>query len=332
MAECTFIEGFDDDAIDGYFPFSPGASTAWHQETGPDNRGKCIEWNAAGSSHDMWLATGDPDEFAFGFRLYLPAETTVQYTQFLDFGSNGAGSQAIRINANNGTTFQIGSQSYTGASGDTTFTVPTGAWTYLEFHVDRTSGAAMRLRVYVDGTLEATWTGSQSSQSDLQDIRITMANTFSAWKLDDMYVWSGAVEAEFPYGDVRVDRLLPVGDGAVDDWTASYTNLDDANPSTSTGTTEAPTTSGDQLTLEMDTQSTPGEHIIAVAYQTYSKGSGRFKPLYRSAGGTTAAASERIPVPADWGMRKVVVNTNPVTATGWTQSDVANGEFGLELE
>jgi len=329
---CTFLEGFDDDAIDYYWPFAPQASAAWHQETGPDSRGKCIEWNQQGNGEHMWINAGDNDEFAFGFRLYLPGGSTTSMQRFLEFGSNGASTQVITIDGNNGTTMNIGSTSYTSVTGDTTFTIPTGAWFYLEFHVERTSGTAITLKVYVDGVLEATWNATQTTQGDFQAIKMSMSNLFDEWKLDDMYVWSGAVEAEFPYGDVRVDRILPVGDGAVDDWTAVYTNLDDADPSTSTGTSETVSTSGHQLTLEMDTPTTPAQHVIAVVYQIYGKGSGRFKPLYRSSGGTTTAATERLPVPADWGMRKVVVNNNPVTATGWTQSDLTDGEFGLELE
>jgi hypothetical protein len=208
-----------------------------------------------------------------------------------------------------------------------------GIWRYIELKYTPVSGAC---ELRVDGTVVAS--GTLPTQANIWEARFPdlPANTPALW-IDDVYVvdTSGTTNNDY-LGDVRVDLLLPTGDGAhtgmtPSTGTAHYALVDESIPNTTDYVSSS--VAGTKDTYQFQDMSTNTAAIFGLSVANYARkdaaGAGSLANIVRVGG--TDYAQPAIPLSVSWTANENLVSLNPATNAPWTVSAVNGVEFGVEV-
>lgn len=261
---------------------------------------------------------------------------------------NEGGTQHITLGLTTSGTLRV----YRGAaSGGTTLatgttTLSTSQWYYIELKVtvDDVNGV-VELRLNGSGSPEINLTSTDTRNGGATGLidRISMgtaaggANYSQQGFIDDFYVTntSGAVNTGF-LGDVRVDTLLPTGDGNYTDFTPStgsthYNLVDETTPNTTDYVSSSTVDDRDSYTfpdLQMLTSQTiHGVQVNAAALKSDS-GSRELGLMTRLS--STDDDSASIALLTSQSYISAIFEVDPAAAA-WTESNVNSAEFGVKV-
>lgn len=331
MADVKFMEGFEDDGFDVQ-------ATAWSSGTLETTD---IPYTGASafnvpldtqqnlpSNSATW--TGESGHIFLRMRVDYENDGTTKYIlwrRWVAAGGNQGEYIDIRWDPNGGWFVCVYNNSCTAF----TTSPPDDEWFTLEWSWDFTADTTARMRVWLNGSIVFTSDdiGSQNWESDKGHYLNFDSNVpATKCRIDDLIYaeeWTTT-----PWNNAKVVRLLPDANGANTDWTGSYTDIDDANPSTSTGTSITSSTVTDVSTFSHEAMPSAAGAVIAVAYDVHAAGSGNLDVVFRS-GGTDYNEVDAIALPGAADNRRHIMGNSPATASAWTKSEIDNGEFGVEL-
>ena len=256
-----------------------------------------------------------------------------------------AGNRQCELRVNPDGTLQVTRFNVAVTGGTSVATLSVGTTYYIEWKVTiANSIAANSCKVRVDGVDVITVTAGQ----DLQDTGNSTANQLrlgnvnssasmgSSTYADDFYVCdqTGSVNNDF-LGDVRVDTLLPNGEGNHLDFTPStgtshYQLVDESSPNTTDYNESG--TAGQRDSYAMQDLSTSSGAIKGVqvlgAILKDDAGARSIKVGVRAGGTTTVGSSQTLATTQAY--YSAVHETNPTTATTWTEAGVNGAEAAFE--
>lgn len=159
--------------------------------------------------------------------------------------------------------------------------------------------------------------------------------------LDDIYICDGvgAGPDNTFLGDVACVAVLPNADGATNDWTPStgatnYERVDDPVDGDDGESVSTGTAGHIDLYGFANLPATGIGQIFGVSVVTKARldaiGSETCRPKFRSFGGVVADGDDFVVASTGTLEYPVVLPENPATAAGWVQSDIDDGQFGIE--
>lgn len=211
--------------------------------------------------------------------------------------------------------------------------IPANVFSYIEFKakIDPTTGT---IDIRVNGTAALSLTAQNTS--------ITGGTTFngvllSGGTVDDFYLCdtSGSANNNF-LGDVRVDMVLPTGDGNYTQWTPStgttHYNLVNANPPSTTTYNSSTTVANKDSYVMADLSSIAsstvyGVQVVACALKDDS-GSRSIQLGARSGSTDAVGSGQAVSTSAVFYAR--VMETDPAGAA-WTQTSVNSAEALVQV-
>lgn len=292
-------------------------------------------------SQATWVAGA-----AFNFSTFTsgsPGNDTIQLFRFEDGGTPQIG---LRLANRAGNLFiQHGSGSTMASSTDVPISL--GTWYFIEFKVtihNSTGVAEVRINGDVHPELTLSGVDTQNSGNATADrLRLAGVNTFftsTDYKMDDLYVLdgTGSSPSNTYLGDVRIEMLLPDGNGNSSQFlgsdansTDNYLLVDDATPDSDTTYVESDTVSEkDTYTYaDMDTSAGTvyGIQVVPMAKKTDAS-SRKFKPVTRLSG-TEVDGTERT-LTTSYLYFPEVQEAKP-GGGAWSITDVNNAEFGEKI-
>lgn len=222
--------------------------------------------------------------------------------------------------------------------------VAAGSWYYIEFSCFR-DGASGTADLYINGISELSVTGVDTRDgtagSYLHVAAYATSNTFSA---DDVYILTDASAIPTPWGDTRIEVILPDADTAVADLTLSagsngYELIDDSLGTNGDGdTTYISGTSGASPSLqsEFDMGSLTGSpatiHAIAVNVRASKTdaGAGNYTP-YVISGTAEAAGNDVTASEGTYSISNNFFTIDPNTGGAWTEAAVNAVKLGVRI-
>lgn len=221
-----------------------------------------------------------------------------------------------------------------------------GFWNYLEVlcTVDDAAGV---VTVNLNSTqllnLTSQDTNNAGAVPEIDAIKFQGAQTFGTF-LDDIYIvdTTGAAPQNTLLGDTRVESLVPVADGALQDFpvlepvtpTTHFDKVNDAEPDDAV-TFVGSETGGHQDTYDMQTLPDPGgtSTIFGLQLLLWARKdkvtAKSFKPITRSGGTVYPGAIN--PLVTTFEYYTELWQQDPDTAADWTESGVNAAEFGAEV-
>jgi hypothetical protein len=218
--------------------------------------------------------------------------------------------------------------------------IHSNTWHYVEVKV-KISTTVGEVVVQIDGdeVANVSSVNTQSTANAWTDyIEVSPGNVSSVGDVDDLYLCdiSGAAPHNSFLGDVRIDLLLPNGEGSNSDFTPStgsthYTLVDETVPNITDYNSSA--TNGHQdsynyqdlLTL---TGSIFGAQLVMYAWKD-DAGQKGVKPLCRSSTTEDALAAQALSTDVKY-YRGIWVK-DPSTATAWIEAGVNAAQWGAEV-
>lgn len=223
-------------------------------------------------------------------------------------------------------------------------TLSTGTWYYLELKAtinDTTGATELRINGVADANLTLTGVdtrnGGTSGVVDTIAIGQYTSGIGSFGSYDDLYVCdsSGSTNNNF-LGDVRIDTLLPTGDGNYTQFTPStgsshYALVDESTPNTTDYNSDATSGDRDSYTFPdltaLVSQTVYAVQINAAALKSDS-GSRSLGTMSRLSGTDKDGSGAAL------GTSQVYVReiqeTDPASAA-WTEANVNAAEFGVKV-
>lgn len=215
-----------------------------------------------------------------------------------------------------------------------------GVWHYLEVYL-KIADAGGRFTIKVDGVTHVDYTGDTlNSGANVEKIELVGGGTNSIVYFDDMYICdaTGTVNNTF-LGDIVVEYMPVNGNGNSSvlvgsdaDSTDNYLLVDEKPPSTTDYVGSA--TEGDKDTyLVGNITGTPativGVQVTSLVAKTDA--SAKFsRPIVRSGTTDYVGTSQALPT-TTYAARTDVWETDPDTASAWTESGVNAMESGFEV-
>lgn len=262
---------------------------------------------------------------------------TGRFFSFLDAGSlqmelRWSSPELIRV-TRNGTTL---------ATGTTSLNVATWYWIEFQVTVDNTVGA---YEVRINGSTELSATNVDTQSTANANINgfalgqtLGAQGSFLSW--DDLYLLdsSGGAPTDDFLGDVRVETLLPSGNGNSSQWvgqdadsTDNYLNVDEQSTDSDTTYNESATVGNKDTYAYTDLDSTTGT-VYGVAPVPYFRktnaGSKTLVSVARLSGTEVDSASKL--VLDTYAYNQDIRETKP-GGGAWTISDVNSAEFGIKV-
>lgn len=191
-------------------------------------------------------------------------------------------------------------------------------------------GGSGELRVFVNGTLRHTSTGSYVTVDATWDC-VYLGAPFTN---SNTYQFCDVIVADHPCIGYTLHSLTPSGAGTVNDWTGDYADLLGTTGKVDKTKAIHSAAAGDDCLFAYEDMTLPsGQQIIAVSVATAasfedSSGIADLELLVRHAGSTTSEGS--LGVVANKGLFRgqKVLDLNPAGGT-WTESAVNAIEFGV---
>lgn len=281
--------------------------------------------------------------YGFGFRI-----TTLSVAQRLIEFKDGATVQcSLRINTNGTLEVRRGTSTAV-TDGLSTFSINTNVWFYIEMKVtiaDSIAASSCVVRVNEDVKITVA-TG--------QDLKVSANATADNFKMgniagggtdyfDDIYICdgTGAVNNDF-LGDVKVEVLLPDGNGTTNQFTGSdadstdnYLHVDETDTDDDTSYVEHDTVGEiDLYTFDDISLGTP-QTIHGLQINNIVKkddaGSRTIRAVTRPVA-TNYFGGSKSPSDGSYSNERHVYDVSPETSVAWTESEINGTEFGIEIE
>lgn len=241
----------------------------------------------------------------------------------------------------NGSSFEIALKRGATTIATTAQAFSKSTWHYFELKVTVRTGTdgAYELRCNETTVLSGTGVNLADTGSDGCD-----AHSFGHGTplMDDIYVCDdqGATNNDF-LGDSVAVGLLPTADGATNDFAPSagvdnYALVDDDEGIPSTADYVASDTNGHKDLYEFEDLPATGLGSIYGVKVTMSAametvGNRTLKPKFRSSGGSEGDGGDFVVDGTTVLEHPEILETNPVTASAWTKSDIDGGQLGVEV-
>lgn len=214
-----------------------------------------------------------------------------------------------------------------------------GAWVTLAtsvlsvpttlFRVDfqcKLSSTVGVLKLYINGALYVEFAGNTAPTSGIDIYSLTVGNITSG-----ICVHSATMVADEDTRGLTFVQRLPTGNGALSQWTGSYTDIDETGINDTDFIT--PASAGQISTFTFPTL--PSQYTDYDVRAVVLSGRGQagasdptlFDMVARISGVNYFAAPTDIP-PA-FGGRQIVYNNNPATGVPWTRAEVDAAQFGF---
>lgn len=278
-----------------------------------------------------------------GFALFVPANFTAS--------TNGvyiekASAEQCHIGFSNSAgffnlTFQRGAT----VLGTTTSNFLYNVWHYFELKVTvRTStNGSYELRWNEVNVLSGSGVNSANVGSDGSDIvawRTVASGANMRW--DDMYVCddAGAINNDFK-GDSQIRGGLPNGVGDVQQWTPGtgtthHTLVDDAATGVTDGTDNVNSdTNGQKDLFDFQDLVSVNGNIYGLMLMSQlamnAAGSRTLKHVYRDIANVEYNPANFVVSSTTYTEFQDIMEVNPNTAVAWTESDINNAQFGVEV-
>lgn len=320
------MEGFD------HLAFSQITTKGW---TSSALNGSMVTGRFGGQAFQLHNVAGAPvlqKVFGSATTVYVGFAWTVGTTT-----SNlaiRAGSTNTCIVAISGTAIEIKNSSGTVIATGTA-AVTTG-FHYIEVGLV-INGASGSVEVHVDGVVDIASTTGNFGTSAVTNIALSAAQNGTT-TFDDIYVCDNTGSANNTFlGDVRVETLAPISDGAHTQWTPSsgmthYTQVDDAQPDGDTSYVYDVNV-GDRDSYGMADLATLSGSVFGVQTNLYAR---------KDNTGTRQICAVARPTTTDYDGGTVTLGTsyatfseireqNPDTSAAWTIPQVNASEFGVKV-
>jgi len=218
--------------------------------------------------------------------------------------------------------------------------VVAGQWFYMEVQIFRNN---------TTGSIEAFIGGSSIVSATSVDTEATTAAGSFMWGssdsatevvFDDIYLAQDASSLPATLGDVKVSTLLPNADTAQADWTplsgTGFSNIDDAlgtDGDANTSYISETTLNGkSEFDLEALPETPIAIHSVSIATRATKTDSGSIEYKHHvDSNGTEATSVAIAPSETNYNMTFSYHNTDPDTASAWTESGVNAMKLGVEV-
>lgn len=226
------------------------------------------------------------------------------------------------------------------ASGTTELAFDT--WYYIELKATiHASTGAYEIRINESSEFSgsgANTAESGSANADVFNLRDSFAQYFDDWYICDS---SGSVNNDF-LGDCQVEGILPNGAGDKTQWAAqpatnNYQRVDDAQNAYSTADYVYDDTAGQGDLYEFENPGAITGTIKGVALFNFAAldaaGSRTVRNIFKTDGGGTEydLTGNFVVAGTDPAGFVMVEEENPDTSLPWTDSDLEDGQFGIEI-
>jgi hypothetical protein len=221
-----------------------------------------------------------------------------------------------------------------------------GQWYFVEFKVAMSSSTGS-IVVRVNGsdvTLAGFSSGLDTGASSWNGIALGGADFGGIRYHDDLYVSDTAGDAPWNdfLGDIRVEYLQPVADGAEQDWTnvggaAAWNSVDDGSAPDDDTTYITTATQGDTSTFEYEDAALPsGANVFGVQMSFLAlkdePGDRAIRAVVRE-GSSDFEHETNVYISDDsYDYRHVMMQLNPADDAAWAIDDVNDDEFGVIVE
>lgn len=268
----------------------------------------------------------------------LMSDTGVTYHLTLTF--DGTGHLQLRLGSNTGAIIATSTQVFTA-----------NVWHYIEIQATIADSGG-RCTIRVDGVTWVDFTGdtrNAGTSTNIDAIRFATGGfagvSAGSTSWDDFYVLNGTddtattgrTDNDF-LGDIKVESLLPNGDGAASAWTPSTgtthsTLVDEPSPPNTTDYVSATTNGLQDLWTLADLSITTGT-VFAVRPTLYAAktdaGAASIKPVIRESGGTVTVDSTATPLSVTYAPYWGTLRKTKPGGGAWTISDVNGLQLGVE--
>lgn len=269
----------------------------------------------------------------FGWKLGGNPDTATDFVKFFNGGLDQLGvhiSSTRFLEVRRGTTLL--------ATGTTQ--LPVADWSYVEFKaLLHTSAGSYELRL--NGVLELSASGIDSSESNLNDADVVKFASSSNHAFDDIYILdtAGGIYSDF-LGPRVVEGLLPSFDGDTTEWDPSsgsdhFALVDDPATALDTADYNESLTVGDDDLYAFQSLSRISGDINAVSVNCVvaleAAGIRTFRVKYRGADnveGNGPTLSVESPVHENF---LGIMELDPRTSSRWSPVSINTGQFGVEV-
>lgn len=314
-----FVEGFDDNSYQELNMFDGTSGLAL--TTGPDGRGQALDTTSVTGVTDPILAR--MISFTIGFR-YFPTEDGY----FFIGGANATNQKQMALGSFGSVISlhkAIGSNgSFADATVDT-YPKPDD-WFYVEITTILGNSNNGTIIVHIDGVEAFNEASGFNTDTSTNTNEMRWGNH---GYYDDLYLSNGNNGTDEFYGPVYISKIKPDGAGSNTAWTGTYTDIDDGVANTASSISTTSSGAAETNTYEDIPFGVSSVHLVQ--WNFHGKADGRVRPMVRNGGGTEAYG-DYFWLPSDWGERRVVMETDPITAAAWTGSNIDAYEFGVEAE
>lgn len=223
--------------------------------------------------------------------------------------------------------------------------VPPGLFAYIEFRA--VIGHSGECQVHVDGLswLALAQVDTQASAlagaSIIRLGNVSGAPNFEDQRYDDVYICDGSGAQNITFlGDVRVDVLVPRGDGTLSTWTPStgvshYALVDDPVPNDDADYLSSNTLSQQDVQTFTALPSLPFPTIFGVQHCVSArKDDAEYRQMRTLLKSGASVRPGAVPLPLLMGYQyyRQVHETDPATQTAWTSAAVDALEAGMECQ
>jgi hypothetical protein len=320
-----------------------GSTGTWTISAGNGRHGSASIRQGSESAQNLSKTLDSQGTWIFGFAYKRPDFTITSQgivAQMLD-----AGTVQVSLLLNVDGRLSVWRGTATAQLATTTLPViKAGVWHYIEWKVTihNTTGA---VEVRVDGVSVCSASSQNtraSTNNSANQLRLGGGSvvTGAATNLDydDVYMCdsSGSLNNDF-LGDIRVDAMLPNGEGSNSQWTCStgsthYQLVDESAPNDDTDylSTAGASNRDSHAMANLPTMTSP---VIKGVMQSISAkkddaGSRNIKSLCKSGATTSTGTSQALP--SSYAYLTQIWETDPNTAAAWTEANLNAAEFGVE--
>lgn len=316
--------------------------------TGPSGRnGKGIGIRAGGAGNVAWLKkivlpSQEHATFIVGFALQAAPNLPTVVRRLLSCNSDGGVTEHVSLCLTAGGQLQVrrGDQSGTILGTETGVSFPVAnTWHYVAMKVllsDTVGTVEVRLDGRATPVIALSGQDTKNAGTKTGFDGIQFGDTGTSIDIDDIYLCNGAGSVNNDFlGDIRVDTLLPNGDGSNSGMSLStgttHSTLVDENPQNTTDYVFS-ATAGTKDTWNYANTVTVGT-VRGVQLNTYAQKSDAsarsFRPVVRHAG--TDYGGTDVNLGVGFVYYQQVYETNPGTGVAWTTANVDAAEFGVEV-
>lgn len=314
--------------------------------------GNNINGTGRGSGNRLYRPIGQnlvSGVIGFAVRIDASASYQMNFCHLSD-GIPASGTVQLGVILNDDLTLSIIRNSTANVLGTTTFALSTATWHYIEFKFKISDSiSAGDVQIYVDGDSKLSLAAATDTKHTSNAYATYMGFNGNspavttpgggAYYIDDIYLidLTGSTN-NAPLGNVRIQTLLPNGNGNSSQFTGSdgnstdnYLLVDEPNYATTDYVDGANVGDKDTYAFANTTATTATIYGLTINVNALKTDAGArgIKPVVRHSG-TDYDGTEITLSTSAIGYQQVY-EQNPGTSSGWTKSDVDAAEFGVKV-